>query len=293
MNEKYHFGFELLYKQRIYDFDLIKEKEHGSIVAIRKDNILREYDFFGENGIADKTTGILSDIIQSYERRKKSNEKRLFERFLQNWGFLNTDTKKLSIDQFWDEINKIAVLLKRYSTVINGNLEDMVKWIEVRKLGELHSDKWPYRLLNDIPAIEAGYTHEITGSEKQHRFQTKVNDEDLERTPIPYYQFWGFNFITWSVEEKIEWKPSFHKISIKQNKPYLPIEELKGTPTWIPNDLLTCLYTLVFILVSKRQKVCAACYCPFNPSRPDTKYCSETCSNRVKKQRLRERMREI
>lgn len=291
MNEKYHFGFELLYRQRVYDFDIVKDKERGDFVAVRKDNILKEYDFFGERGIDDKSAGILSEIVQLYEKKKESNKKKLFERFVQNWGFWDFTSEKMSMDEFWTDISKVAVLLKRYSQVINGEFEDMKEWIEVRKLKKkVSSPKGQFTLLNDVPSIEAGYTHEISDIEKRFKLQVKIEGDELERNPIPYYQYWGFAFVTWALEGKIDWEPSLHKYSIKQKNPYLPIEELTVAPTWIPNDLLTCLYTLLFILASKKQKVCVACYCPFNPSRPDTKHCSTTCSDRLKKRRLRERM---
>jgi Zn-finger protein len=154
----------------------------------------------------------------------------------------------------------------------------------------IHSPKGFLPLLNDVPAIEAGYTHEITDIENRYKLQVKIRDKELEQNPTTYYQIWGFAFFTWVLEGKIEWRPSLNKYNIRQKNRYLPAEEITVNPTWVPNDLLTCIYTLLFIFASKKQKVCVACYCPFNPTRPNTKHCSETCSERLKKRRLRERI---
>jgi hypothetical protein len=58
--------------------------------------------------------------------------KKLFERFVQNWGFWDYTSEEQPMNQFWLDLNQVAILLKRYSQVINGELEELKEWIEVR-----------------------------------------------------------------------------------------------------------------------------------------------------------------
>lgn len=231
MNEKYHFGFELLFRQKVYAYEIVKDKEQGDLIAIRREPLLREYDFFGERGIADKTAGILTDIVLTHEKKKESNKRRLFERFIQKWGFWDYTTTRLSMNDFWTEISKVAILLKRYSQVINGELEELKGWINVRKLEPLVSPEERLASLLDVAAVKKGYTHEVIDIEEKHNLQVKIESDALEKNPLPYYQFWGFSFTHWTVEEQIDWRPSSNKYRIEQKNFYLPIEDITPNPT--------------------------------------------------------------
>lgn len=286
------FGLKVRYIQKVYYLAFIETQ--NDLIAVKKNEVNTTYNVFDEEKWMGKR-GLLQEILNIYNSRSSKNEKKLFKEFVLKWGLLNNLENQSMID-FWNEINKIALLLSRYSQIMKKDLPGLKKWISVKELR-----KEVYKEINGIQyQVENSETLSakrdfktrvsFDGSIKCEGLETKSTLNDLKQNEVASYQLLGFIFLTEVLNDlNISSFIRSGRIEVQQSNAYTYIEELKVEPYLEIKDFCSSIYVLLLMLVTKKQSVCKSCGAPFTPKRANNIYCSETCSNFVKKRNYRER----
>ncbi|MBM7702856.1 hypothetical protein [Metabacillus iocasae] len=290
--EKRILGLKVRYIQNVYNITFIEEE--NDFFAIKIKGINRTYNIFYEETWMGQR-GLLQEILSVHKMRTTSNEKSLFKKFVLKWGFIS-NLEKQSMSEFWNEINILALLLSRYSQIMNKDLHSLRKWIlikEVRKEVYEEINGVQYRIENaeTLSAKRGARTIvSFSGNIRCGVIETKSSLNDIQQNELASYQLLGFTFLTevlYDLNIPTLIRPG--RININQRNSYTPIQEIKVDPYLEIKDMCSSIYVLLLMLITKKQSVCKSCDAPFTPKRANNIYCSTTCSNYVKKRNYRER----
>ncbi|WP_310877590.1 hypothetical protein [Priestia megaterium] len=301
MNEKYHYGIETTFVQGVYDVEFAKVGD--DIIAKKISSCPHTiYEIFGYAGLNSNERSVLHELVILKNKRTIRNQYRLFQQFINKYGFINTGLEQ-SMNQFWEEVDKMATLINRYEQIINKKTKELQEWIICKPLKSvitkknLDTNKFPnlkeWVIKNsETEAAKEGYKTRVVykNSYGSGLLEVKIDMNEIENNPTAYYQLFGFNYIL-GVLDRIDIKGSLKtgKLNIIQKNRYTPIEEITTEPNFVIKDMKSALYAQLLTMVTRKQKICASCFKPFPPSRENNIYCGDTCKNRKKKERQRKR----
>lgn len=283
-------GFHFI--QNVHKVTFIEE--NADYVAIKTNRINKSYNVFHEETWMGKRS-ILQDILILYKTRTENNNKKLFEKFIQKWGFVNNSAKQ-SMKEFWDVINFIGLFLSRYSQIMNKELTLLKIWINVKEarsevLKEINGVVYSIENTETLLAKSGVKTIVSFNCEIKCGSITSTSSlKEIKQNELANYQLFGFTFLLVVLDElNIQSTTKTRRVSAQQRNAYTPIDEIKLDTFQEVKDMKTSLYTLLMILVTKEQSVCKSCGSPFTPKRANNIYCSNTCSDYIKKKNYRER----
>lgn len=293
-NELRLMGWRVIYYQKVTDIAFKEIQGEYAAEVINPSSELKTYQLFDPETWMDKK-GILKEISLISKERTSLNERELFEKFIRKWGLIHNNKIQL-MNEFWGEIDKIALLLERYAQVRGKQLKELKEWIELtqpRQEITRKIDTKTYNIINSETLAARRGTKTLVdfkGLHKVGQFEFDQSINYFNENEIASYQLFGFLYLTGVLDlTRISAFINTGKLIIKQENPFRSIDNLEAELSLGIKNMKDAIYVLLYIIVTKKYKVCICCQVPFDPTRADSKYCSETCKNRLKKQRYRKR----
>lgn len=182
-----------------------------------------------------------------------------------------------SLEEFWNEAQRFVKLRQLYMHLQNGQL-NILRGVVAFKPCPADEPTWKCYSTPKPP-----FTDMLAESYILSEHRTSI--EDIEKNPLQYYQKAVLRFISYAIEERLE----FVIRSAKQ--PAVADKSLTIAPQLQVKNLLQALYLQLYIQMGDGKKICPACRRAFGDRKADAVYCSNKCKQREKMRRYRARKR--
>lgn len=225
----------------------------------------RRFDAFEEQHLVPS----LESLIESTpENRRKAAVKQ----WVSEYGFLTIDSlswkKTEPLEGFWNEAQRFITLRQLYMHLQGRRLDILRQVVAVKPYPNRRICYFepmpPYADMVPVHTLSLGEPAEI------------------EKNPLKYYQVAIFRFISYAIEERLEFTISGGAISRAGAR-----EGLKIAPQLECTTLLGALYLQLYMQMSDEKKICPSCKRVFDGRKADALYCSDKCKQREKMRRYR------
>lgn len=287
MQKGFVFSIECKYEQVVWDK---YTTSHGVMISAS--------DTFALYGAMDNMS-IIPSLKTMVDSVSEKNRRESIKKWIRKYGFLTASnyqkterssdcyisrtTEGEDLEAFWREAKQLVSLWDIYSMVANKDFVGLLKIVFFFRdplFGVTEGSVYP---TGKEPGRHTTSTHTVS-------FDKTL--EEIYKDPLRYYQVVAFEYITKTVESKLQGlslasEDICFAEGIKQDL-------FKFTPVIKAQSLLQALYLQFYILLSTPgKKICETCYKPFTPLRMDMKYCNDTCKNTAKSRRQRGRRRKM